>query len=49
MVGYQKQFNSLHDLQVKPNAYVWWHDNKRMRSAFSYMGPIKFRKASLSL
>ena len=46
---YQEQFNSLYDLQVKLNDYVWWYSNERMHSTLGYMSPVEFRKAGLSL
>ena len=46
---YQEQFNSLYDLQVKLNDYVWWYNNERMHSTLDYMSPVEFRKAGLSL
>ncbi len=45
----QEQFNSLYDLQVKLNDYVWWYNNERMHSTLGYMSPVEFRKAGLSL
>ena len=46
---YQEQFDSLYDLQVKLNDYVWWYNNERMHSTLGYMSPVEFRKAGLSL
>lgn len=46
---YQEQFDSLHDLQVKLNDYVWWYNNERMHSTLGYMSPVEFRKAGLCL
>lgn len=46
---YQEQFDSLYELQVKLNDYVWWHDDERMHSTLGYMSPVEFRRAGLSL
>lgn len=46
---HREQFNSLYDLQVKLDDYVWWHNNERMHSTLGHMSPVEFRKAGLSL
>lgn len=46
---HREQFNSLYDLQVKLNDYVWWYNNERMHSTLGHMSPVEFRKAGLSL
>lgn len=47
--AYRKQSGGLHDLQVKLNGYVWWHNHEHMHSTLGHMSPVEFRKAGLSL
>lgn len=45
----RERFDSLGDLQVKLNDYVWWYNHGRMHSTLGYMSPVEFREAGLSL
>lgn len=46
---YPEGFSDLRDLQIKLSDYVHWYNNFRIHSTLSYMSPVEFRKAGLTL
>ena len=44
-----EEFASLRELQARLNECVWWYNNDRLHSKPSYMSPVEFRLAGLSL
>ncbi len=46
---YRRAFTSLDQLRRELNSYVRWCNEERIHSTLSYMSPVEFRKAGLSL
>ena len=40
---YVNKFETLHELEVKFSAYVWWFNNKRLHSTLGYIPPVEYK------
>ena len=46
---YRQTYATTDQLRHELNSYIWWYNNKRIHSTLSYMSPVEFREAGLSL
>ena len=45
----REAFGTTRELRAKLTDYVHWYNNFRIHSTLSYMSPVEFREAGLSL
>lgn len=40
-------FNSLKDLEIELDSYIYWYNNKRIHRSLNYLSPVKYKNMSL--
>lgn len=46
---YSNRFNSLEELSVKLDNYIYWYNNKRLHSTLGYMSPIEYKNKNKNI
>lgn len=42
-----RTFNSLKDLEIELDSYIYWYNNKRIHGSLNYLSPVKYKNMSL--